>query len=103
MKPIIRVCLPGRAKEPPAPKPVTPQCSCLFGYSEDCKLHGDSYWWDDGSDFDDDADCDCLDCDGPDPDECMCDGFCLQGYCDVNPNSYFDHTPGADNTPPWEK
>lgn len=24
-----------------------------------------------------------------DPDECNCDGFCKQGYCDMNPNSYF--------------
>lgn len=41
----------------------------------------DDDWWNDDDHGDDD---------GPDPDECLCDGFCKPGYCDVNPNSYFD-------------
>jgi hypothetical protein len=28
-------------------------------------------------------------CEERDPDECVCDGFCKPGFCDMNPWSWF--------------
>jgi hypothetical protein len=53
--------------------------------------YGDSHLWrwerGDNDDLDDDDNDDPWD-DGPDPEDCVCDGFCVTGMCDQNPNSY---------------